>query len=424
MEISLQQLQKNPKLKSVFDETEDLEKAVRIPYLIKNKILMSPGIWNGFYYKDKTIKGAFDNTDWDSKEVVSLFLDHEDERSSEWVGWVKNPRVDGEDVRGDLIIVDKATAIKLYAGAKFGISPKVRGQEEDGEMESFVFDNFSVVLNPAVKTAYINNTQIENENEELAGFEEIRKQKKMSVSEFYAIPKDPPSESKLPIYDAAHVRNALARFNQLKGVSSSEKDTAKRKIFAAAKKFGIEVSNKFKEMEEVKMEEEKPKDEVMTEEPKEKESEMKELMGKLTELINQLQKKEEQPKVEEPKVEEPKAEPEEPAEEVPEDDKKKKVMNDSEMFEITANPKWAGFVKEMKEKDANLSLQEIAEAFKNQKSDKMSEKISELSEKLNKFEARLQEPAKVSMHASSKVLQEKGDPDGDFLQLLKERRIG
>ena len=172
------------------------------------------------------------------------------------------------------------------------------------------------------------------------------------------------------------------------------------------------------------MEEEKPKDEVMTEEPKEKESEMKELMGKLTELINQLQKKEEQPKVEEPKVEEPKAEPEEPAEEVPEDDKKKKVMNDSEMFEITANPKWAGFVKEMKEKDANLSLQEIAEAFKNQKSDKMSEKISELSEKLNKFEARLQEPAKVSMHASSKVLQEKGDPDGDFLQLLKERRIG
>ena len=442
MEISLQQLQENPELKSVFDEKEDLEKAVRIPYLIKNKILMSPGIWNGYYYKDKTIKSAYNNTDWDSKEVVSLFLDHEDERSSEWVGWIKNPRVTGEDIRGDLIVVDKATAIKLYAGAKFGISPKVRGQEEDGEMASFVFDNFSVVLNPAVKTAYINNSQkMIKESEELSGFEEIRKREKMDVAEFYAIPRDPPSESKLPIYDAAHVRNALARFNQLKGVSSSERATARRKILAAAKKFDIEVSDKFKDMEENKMEEEEPKKEEEKEEPKEeakteepekteepkaeepkeeepaketeKESEMKELIGKLTEILNQFQKKKEE--------DEPAAD-KSPEEEEPEEDKKKKVMSDSEMFEITSNPKWAGFVKEMKEKDAKLSLQEIAEAFKNQKADKMSEKISELSEKVNKFEAKLQEPAKVSMHAAAKTLQE-DDPDKGFLQLLKERRM-
>jgi hypothetical protein len=86
----------------------------------------------------------------------------------------------------------------------------------------------------------------ERELAELAkvtGFEQVRKQKGMSASQFYAIPKNPPSASKLPIYDAAHVRNAMARFNQIQGVSDAEKATAKRKIIAAAKKFGIDVKN-------------------------------------------------------------------------------------------------------------------------------------------------------------------------------------
>ena len=73
-------------------------------------------------------------------------------------------------------------------------------------------------------------------------FEQTRKRLGMSVGQFYAIPRDPPSASKLPIFDAAHVRNALARFNQVKGVSSAEKATARRKITAAAKKFGVNVS--------------------------------------------------------------------------------------------------------------------------------------------------------------------------------------
>lgn len=47
---------------------------------------------------------------------------------------------------------------------------------------------------------------------------------------------------KLPIHDASHVRNALARFNQVQGLSQAEKDAAWKKIVAAAKKFGIKVS--------------------------------------------------------------------------------------------------------------------------------------------------------------------------------------
>ena len=76
----------------------------------------------------------------------------------------------------------------------------------------------------------------------VTNFEQVRKRLGMTVSQFYAIPKDPPSASKLPIFDAAHVRNALARFNQVKGVTPAEKATARRKIVAAAKKFGVEVS--------------------------------------------------------------------------------------------------------------------------------------------------------------------------------------
>jgi hypothetical protein len=37
------------------------------------------------------------------------------------------------------------------------------------------------------------------------------------------------------------VRNALARFNQVKGVSDSERDAAWRRIRAAARKFGVEI---------------------------------------------------------------------------------------------------------------------------------------------------------------------------------------
>jgi hypothetical protein len=51
-----------------------------------------------------------------------------------------------------------------------------------------------------------------------------------------------PKERKEPIHDAEHVRNALARFNQVKGVSDDERDAAWRRIKTAAKKHGVEVN--------------------------------------------------------------------------------------------------------------------------------------------------------------------------------------
>ena len=53
-----------------------------------------------------------------------------------------------------------------------------------------------------------------------------------------------PKERKEPLSDARHVRNAIARFNQVEGVSQSERDAAWRRIKAAAKKYGIEISHR------------------------------------------------------------------------------------------------------------------------------------------------------------------------------------
>jgi len=53
-----------------------------------------------------------------------------------------------------------------------------------------------------------------------------------------------PKERKEPLSDARHVRNAIARFNQVENVSKSERDAAWRRIKAAATRYGIEVSHR------------------------------------------------------------------------------------------------------------------------------------------------------------------------------------
>jgi hypothetical protein len=53
-----------------------------------------------------------------------------------------------------------------------------------------------------------------------------------------------PKERKEPLENASHVRNAIARFNQVKGVSDDERDAAWKRIKAAAKKHGVEVKEK------------------------------------------------------------------------------------------------------------------------------------------------------------------------------------
>jgi hypothetical protein len=53
-----------------------------------------------------------------------------------------------------------------------------------------------------------------------------------------------PKERKEPLENASHVRNAVARFNQVKDVSDEERDAAWKRIEAAAKKHGVELKEK------------------------------------------------------------------------------------------------------------------------------------------------------------------------------------
>lgn len=53
---------------------------------------------------------------------------------------------------------------------------------------------------------------------------------------------DKSGEGHLPIEDESHVRNAMSRWNQTDFESASAKESARKKIVAAAKKHGIEVN--------------------------------------------------------------------------------------------------------------------------------------------------------------------------------------
>ncbi|HEX2914434.1 MAG TPA: DUF6582 domain-containing protein [Chloroflexia bacterium] len=56
----------------------------------------------------------------------------------------------------------------------------------------------------------------------------------------YAFPK----QRKEPITDASHVKNALARFDQVQDVSDAERDQAFANIKKAADHYGIEIEEK------------------------------------------------------------------------------------------------------------------------------------------------------------------------------------
>lgn len=56
----------------------------------------------------------------------------------------------------------------------------------------------------------------------------------------YAFPK----QRKEPLTDASHVRNALARFDQVEGVSDADRDLAFANIKKAAQHYGVNIKEK------------------------------------------------------------------------------------------------------------------------------------------------------------------------------------
>ena len=62
---------------------------------------------------------------------------------------------------------------------------------------------------------------------------------KLRANQFAYVDKD--GGEHLPINDASHVRNAMARFNQTDFESKTAKEEARKKILAAAKRYDIDV---------------------------------------------------------------------------------------------------------------------------------------------------------------------------------------
>ena len=50
-----------------------------------------------------------------------------------------------------------------------------------------------------------------------------------------------PKQRKEPLENASHVRNAIARFDQVNDISDQDRDEAWKRIKTAADKFGVEV---------------------------------------------------------------------------------------------------------------------------------------------------------------------------------------
>ena len=68
---------------------------------------------------------------------------------------------------------------------------------------------------------------------------DARDRDKLRSSQFAYVDRD--GGEHLPINDASHVRNAIARFNQTEFESVAAKERARRKILAAARRHDIDV---------------------------------------------------------------------------------------------------------------------------------------------------------------------------------------
>lgn len=224
---------------------------IKLPYLVKDKVLFGTGNWNDIEFSyNETVK-SYQNTDWLDAKVTSLYYDHIDDSMANWIGNIINPRLVGGNIVADLEIVDENAARKIiHNGGKFGISSKVSGdQTKEGALIDFVHNNFSLVTEPAASVAHL---------------------------------------SKNPAQSKGVVINLVANdFNKINGGHTMTEDKTiklSEKILAAVEKTaeGLDtLSKRVEKLEEAKAETEKTPDE--TEETTEKETTEEETTEETTE---------------------------------------------------------------------------------------------------------------------------------------------
>jgi hypothetical protein len=136
------------------------------PVIVKDVVLISPGVWTGMdnkptSYSLNSIRNGFENTNW---ENMNLFLDHQDTKArgvGNWAGYVKNPRFEQNELRGDLEIWHPLISMFIKeAKAKFGVSMTTEGiermlSENNFEYNINKFISFSIVDDPACRISWL-----------------------------------------------------------------------------------------------------------------------------------------------------------------------------------------------------------------------------------------------------------------------------
>jgi len=139
---------------------------LKIPHVIQNKLLMKEGEYNGVYYAKEEILAKVD--DANEKGLILDHMDTQQQGTANWAGRVENvlwkDGDQGEGMYGDLIIIDKPTAQKLAAGAKWGISPTIdyEKNEVQGKIHAtdLLWKSFSFVVTPAVRDTMLNQKEV------------------------------------------------------------------------------------------------------------------------------------------------------------------------------------------------------------------------------------------------------------------------
>jgi hypothetical protein len=148
---------------------------IKLPFVVKDVTLFVPGTHNGINFARDSIETAYHTTNWADKRVISLYRDHNDDWAidptrpwmgknkqrganvADYLGSVRNVKLQNGKIIGDLYVVDRDTATKLsYDDCQFAISPSGHWKGSGRQAKEFVIRNFAMVVNPAQKQAYIN----------------------------------------------------------------------------------------------------------------------------------------------------------------------------------------------------------------------------------------------------------------------------
>lgn len=125
---------------------------------LKDKLVMREGTHNDVYYSWEQLKEKFM-----TGEGAGLFYDHDDSVRN-YAGLVQNLKANDatKEIRGDILVSNKQSALDISLGAKWGISPTIDAEKLLKDGKKYAMDpnflSYSLVLRPAVRETMLNSS--------------------------------------------------------------------------------------------------------------------------------------------------------------------------------------------------------------------------------------------------------------------------